>query len=87
MLVRIVTKIQERCPLKYNFGRKLASLDPRLIVAESDTAVKMFKQILTKLVDTKGRTTEQANGILTQYEKFVSEMKKFHHEKFAGFKF
>ena len=31
----------------------LASLDPRLIVAEPDTMVKIFKQVLTKLVDTK----------------------------------
>ena len=40
------------------FVRKLASLDPRLIVAEPDTAVKMFKKVLMKIVDTKWRTTE-----------------------------
>ena len=79
MLATIVTKIQERSPLKSNFTRKLVSLDPRLIVAEPDTAVKMFKQVLTNLVDTKWGTTEQADGILTQYKKFVSEMKQFHH--------
>ena len=62
MLAIIVTKIQERSPLKYNFTRKLASLDPRLIIVEPDTAVKMYKQVLTKLVDTKWRTTEQADG-------------------------
>ena len=37
MLATVVTKIQERSPLKYNFARKLASLDPRLIVAEPDS--------------------------------------------------
>ena len=31
--------------------------------------------------------TEQADVILPQYKKFVSEMKQFHWEKFAGFKF
>ena len=46
--------------------RKVASLDLRLIFAEPDTAVKMFKQVLTKLVDTKWRTTEQADGVLIQ---------------------
>ena len=56
-----------------------------MIVAEPDVAVKMFKQVLTKLVDTKWRTTEQADGILTQYKKCVSDMKQFHHEKFASF--
>ena len=57
MLVTFVTKIQERSQLKYNFVRKLASLNPRLIIVEPDTAVQMFKQVLTKLVDTGWRTT------------------------------
>ena len=87
MLATIVTKRKERSCLKYNFARKLPSLDPRLIVAESDTAVKMFKQALIKLVDTKLKTTEQADGILTLHKKFVSEMKQYNHEKFASFKF
>ena len=82
MLVTIVTKIHERSPLKYNFARKLSSLDPRLIVGEPDTAVKMFKHVLTKVVETKWRTTEQADGILTPYKKFVSEMKQFHLKNF-----
>ena len=43
--------------------------------------------MLTKFVNTKGRTTEQAEGILTQYKKFVSQMKQFHHGQFASFKF
>ena len=78
MLATIVTEIQERSPLKHNFARKLASLYPRLIVAEPGTAVKMFKQVLTKLVDTKWRTTTQADGILTQYKTFFSNMKQSH---------
>ena len=67
MLRTIVTKVQERSPLKYNFARKLASLDHRLIVEveEPKTASKMFKQVLAKLVHTKWRTTEQADCILT----------------------
>ena len=47
VLVTTVTKTQERSPLKYSFARKLASLDTRLIVAEPDRAVNMFKQVLT----------------------------------------
>ena len=58
MLATIVTKIQARSPPKYNFARQLASLDPRLIVAKSDTAVKVLKQVLKKFVDIEWRTTE-----------------------------
>ena len=48
MLATIVTKIQERSPLKYNLARKMVSLDRRLIVAGPDIALKMFKQVLYK---------------------------------------
>ena len=53
MLAAIIAKIQERSPLKYNFARNLISLDPRLIAAEPDRAVAMFRGVLTKLVDKK----------------------------------
>ena len=87
MLAAIVTKIQERSPLKYSFARKLISLDPRLIAAEPDRAVAMFREVLTKLVDKKWRTPEQADDIWMQYKKLVSEVKQFHKDKFAGFRF
>ena len=51
MLAAIVAKIQERSPLKCNFAWKLICLDPRLITAEPDRAVAMFREVLTKLVD------------------------------------
>ena len=66
MLAIIVTKIKGRSPLKNSFSRKLASLDSKMIFAEPDTAAKMLKQVLTKLVYPKWRTTEQADGISTQ---------------------
>ena len=86
MLAAIVTRIQERSPLKYSFARKLISLDPRLIAAEPDRVVAMFREVLTKLVDKKWRTPEQADDIWMQYKKLISEVKQFHKDKFAGFK-
>ena len=61
MLATIVTKIPERSPVKYSFSRKLASVDPRLIVAEPDTAIKMFKQVLKSLFTENG---EQLNRLM-----------------------
>ena len=63
MLAAIVSKIQERSPLKYSFARNLVSLDPRLIAAEPDKVVRMFREVLTKLVDKKWRTPEQADDM------------------------
>ena len=63
------------------------SLDPRLIDAEPDRPVALFREVLTKLVDKKWRISEQADDIWMQYKKLVSEVKQFHKDKFAGFKF
>ena len=75
VLAAIVTKIQERSPLKYSFARKLIRLDPRLILAEPDRVVAVFREVLTELVDKKWRTPEQADDIWMQYKKLVSEVK------------
>ena len=87
MLAAIVTRLWEKSPLKYSFARKLISLDPRWIAAEPDRAVTMFREVLTKLVDKKWGTHEQADDIWMQYKKQVSEVKQFHKDKFAGFTF
>ena len=49
MLATTVAKIQEKSPLKYNFARKLASLDPRVMVSNPDQAIKMFQEVLQRL--------------------------------------
>ena len=40
MLATTVAKIQERSPLKYNFARKVSSLDLRVMVSNPDQAIK-----------------------------------------------
>ena len=57
MLTTTVAKIQERSPLKYNFARKLASLDPRVMVSNPDQAVKMFQEVLQRLIEIERRQT------------------------------
>ena len=39
--------------VKYNFARKLASLDPRVTVSNPDQAVKMFQEVLQRLIETR----------------------------------
>ena len=62
-------------------------MDPRLITTEPDRAVEMFREVLTKLVDKKWRTAEQADQVWMQYKKLASEVKQYHKDKFAGFSF
>ena len=53
MLATTVAKIQERSPLKYNVARKLASLDPRVMVSNPDQAIKVFLEVLQRLIETR----------------------------------
>ena len=86
MLATTVAKIQERSPLKSNFARKLASLDPRVMVSNPDQAVKMFQEVLQRLIETRWKTSEEANTVLAEYRKLVSDAKRYHLDKFSSFK-
>ena len=82
MLQTIVSKIQERSPLKYSLARKLVSMDPRLMVSNPDNATKMFQQVLQILIENKWKTAEEADTMLAQYRKFVFDAKKYHTASF-----
>ena len=82
MLATTVAKIQERSPLKYNFARKLASLDPRVMVSNPDQAIKMFQEVLQRLIETRWKTSEEADTVLAEYRKLVSDAKRYHLDNF-----
>ena len=86
MLVTIVVKIQERSPLKYNFARKLASLDPRVMVSNPDQAIKMFQEVLQRLIETRWKTSEEADTVLAEHRKLISDAKRYHPDKLSSFK-
>ena len=86
MLATIVTKFQERSPLKHLLARKLASLDPRAMVLYPAEATKMFQKVLGSFIELKWKRSEQTNTVLAQYRKFVSDVKQYHEEKFVSFR-
>ena len=86
MLATTVAKIQERSPLKYNFAKKLASLDPRVMVSNPDQAIKMFQEVLERLSETRWKTSEEADTVLAEYRKLVSDAKRYHLANFSSFK-
>ena len=86
MLATTVAKIQERSPLKYNFARKLASLDPRVMVSNPDQAIKMFQEVLQRLIETRWKTSEEEDTVLVEYRKLVSDAKRYHLDNFSSFK-
>ena len=80
MLATTIAKIQERSPLKYNFSRKLASLDPKVMASNLDQAIKMFQEVLQRLIETRCKRSVEADTVLTEYRKLVSDA------KFSSFK-
>ena len=82
----MLAKIQERSPLKYNFARKLGSLDPRVMVSNPDQAIKMFQEVLQRLIETRWKKSEEADTVLAEYRKLVSDAKRYHLDKFSSFK-
>ena len=46
--------------------------------------MKVFQQVLNRLIEEKCKTSEQADAELTQNRKFISEAKKYHQHKFAS---
>ena len=57
------------------------------MVEKFEGAVKVLKLALVKHVHAKWITEAQANDLLGQYRKFISEAKQIHHEKSVGFRF
>ena len=66
MCATIVAKIQERSPLKHLLARKLASLDPRVMVLHPTKAAQIFQKVLKSLIELKCKTSEQADRVLAQ---------------------
>ena len=86
MLATTVAKIQERSPLKYKFARKLASLVPRVMVSNPDQAIKVFQEVLQRLTETRWKTSEEADTVLAEYRKLVSDAKRYYLDKCSSFK-
>ena len=56
-------------------------------MSKPENAVKMFQQVMNRLIEKKWKTSQQVDAKLAQYRKFISEAKKYHHNKFASYSF
>ena len=56
------------------------------MVSNPDQAIKMFQEVLQRLIETRWKTSE-ANTVLAEYRrKLVSDAKRYHLDKFSSFK-
>ena len=86
MLAIIVSKIKKKSS-SVQFFIKLANLDPRIMVSKPESALKMFQQVLNRLIEEKWMTNQQADAELTQYRKLIYDAKQYHLNKFTSYSF
>ena len=56
------------------------------MVLNPDQAIKMFQEVLQRLIETRWKTSEEAGTVLAEYRKLVSDAKRYHLDKFLSFK-
>ena len=56
------------------------------MVSNPEKATKMFQQVLQRLIETRWKTSEEADTVLAQYRKLASDAKKYHLDKFSSFR-
>lgn len=66
LLIELVCKLVEKCPIKYTLARSLACLDPRHF-GEKDVAVKFMRRALGLLADAHWISLETGDDALRQY--------------------
>ena len=56
------------------------------MVSNPDQAIKMFQEALQRLTETRWKTSEEADTVLAEYRKLVSDAKRYHLDKMSSFK-
>ena len=56
-LSHLTSKLLERSPLKYKLVRRLFCLNPKRMVKETEECTKAFEDVLSKLIETKWRSS------------------------------
>ena len=85
-LSAIVSKLLEKCPLKYPLVNYLVSVVPQKLVSPSAESVAKFEKFLQILLNGNWRSAEACDEVLAQFKAFVIEMKQNHHAEFSSFK-
>ena len=75
-LIKLVSKLAERCPLKYKLTQFIAALSPIQISSVSDQVLmKRFDKFLELLTESKWLSSISADRAKHQYSEFISNKK------------
>ena len=85
-LSHVTSKILERSPLKYKLVRSLYCLNPQKMIGSPEECTKAFEVVLSKLIETKWRSSTAADDLLEQYKCFLHIVKKEYKFEFKNCK-
>ena len=87
ILINIILKLQERCPLKFSVIRNSSCLSPNNMVGEQESSILKFKYLVDKLFQSKHLSAKEADAAKYQYDDFLKSVVKGNSECFLQFSF
>jgi len=85
-IIAILSKLLDKCPLKYFLVRNMSCLDPRLMAKNQDDCKAKMKRILHDLVQAKRIREDDCDDIQRQYGHFLDEVVPGEASSFFDFK-
>ena len=86
-MIEIVSKFQERSPLRYAIVRNASSLNPTNMVNEGEASKIKFGGLIDLLFEHKRLTNNEANDAKNQYEDFLATAVGVNKDYFREFEF
>ena len=71
VIIVLIQKLQERCPLKYSIVRNSSSLSPNSMVEEKKLSKTNFQGLVEWLCKLKWLTTDEADDAKQQFDEFM----------------
>ncbi|KAK9543284.1 hypothetical protein VZT92_001075 [Zoarces viviparus] len=85
LLAMTYKKMMERSPLMYPAVRHMRSLDPVMIVTETESATAMFEKLLQVLLNAGWCPATECDKVLSQYKAFSLDVNTNHKAEFHEF--
>ena len=85
MIVVLVQKVQERCPLQYQFARCASSLSPYNMVSDKKKCVEDFDRLVDKLYNLNRILSKHADEAKKEYFQLISSAQNEYKDAFLSF--
>ena len=85
VVVVLIEKNQDHCPLKYTIACCAASLSPLSMVNDKEKCVNYFNRLVNKLYNLKWVTAKDADEAKKEYFKFITAIQSEHKGAFLTF--